>query len=129
MDILSDYSEYLRHFTREDYPAAFKKYKAECEKYFAAMTESDTNAEVSKAMAFAEKELSRRLGRKAKCFDLRSFFCVYLCPAAKSLGTETAVSFANTLCEKWNTAQPEFSFEAGTYEDIIAGFRTKPFSF
>ena len=126
MDIISMYPDYLRHFTRDDYSAAYEKYKAECKDFFAQLNDGSTKAEVSRIMDFAANELKRKMGRKAKCFDLRSFLCVYLCPAALDYGAE---DFASSLAEKWNSAYPEYSFEVGRYEDIASGFRTKPFSF
>lgn len=129
MDIISMYPEYLRHFTRDDYSAAFEKYKAECESFFAGLSDGNIDGEISRLMGFAANELRRKIGRKAKCFDLRSFLCVYLCPAALDYGTEAARKFAYSLAEKWSASYPEFSFEAGRYEDIASGFRTKPFGF
>ncbi len=129
MKFLYDYTEYLRQFNREDYAAAYGRLKAESEKFFADMTEDGIDRAVSEIMDFTENELRRRLGRKAKCFDLRSFFCVYLCPAAYGFGTPAARHFADALCGKWNEAHPDFCFEVGEYEGIATGFRTKPFSF
>lgn len=129
MDIISMYPEYLRHFTRDDYSAAFEKYKAECKPFFAHLSGDNMDFEISRLMDFAAIELRRKIGRKAKCFDLRSFLCVYLCPAALDYGTEEARDFASALAEKWNKSYPEYSFEVGFFQDIASGFRTKPFSF
>ena len=129
MDIISMYPEYLRHFTRDDYSAAFEKYKAECKSFFAGLSGNSIDFEISRLMDFAADELRRKIGRKPKCFDLRSFLCVYLCPAALDYGTEEAQNFASSLAEKWNRAYPEYSFEVGNYKDIASGFRSKPFSF
>lgn len=129
MDLISMYPEYLRHFTRDDYSAAFEKYKAECGGFFAQLSHDNIDGEVARLMDFAARELRRKLGRSAKCFDLRSFLCVYLCPAAMEYGTEEAKAFAAALAEKWNAAYPEHRFEVGSYRDIASGFRTKPFSF
>ena len=129
MDVISMYPEYLRHFTRDDYSAAFEKYKAEYKPFFAQLSEDNMDGEISLLMDFAAKELKGKIGRKAKCFDLRSFLCVYLCPAALDYGTEEARNFASALAEKWNASYPEHSFEVGSYQDIASGFRTKPFGF
>ena len=129
MDLISMYSEYLRHFTRDDYSAAFEKYKAECKPFFAGLSGDNMDGEISRLMDFAAKELRRKIGRKTKCFDLRSFLCVYLCPAALDYGTEEARDFASALAEKWNKSYPEYSFEVGCYQDIASGFPTKPFRF
>lgn len=129
MEIISMYPEYLRKFNRDDYRAAFEKYKAENESFFAALCDESIGSEVAAVMDFAANELRRRLGRKPKCFDLRSFLCVYLCPAALGFGTEASEKFALTLAEKWSAEYPGFRFEAGKFEDIATGFRTKPFSF
>ena len=129
MDVISMYPEYLRHFTRDDYSAAFEKYKAECKPFFARLSGGNMDFEISRLMDFAADELRRKIGRKAKCFDLTSFLCVYLCPAAFDYGTEEARDFASALAEKWNASYPEHSFEVGSYQDIASGFRTKPFGF
>ena len=127
MNIISIYPEYLQHFTRDDYPVAFEKFKAEYSGFFAGLSDDKIDAAVSQLMLFAADELSRKIGRRAKCFDLSSFLCVYLCPAALEFGTEAARDFAFSLAESWNKLYPEFSFEVGSYEDIVTGFRTKPF--
>ncbi len=129
MDIISMYPEYLRHFTRDDYSAAFEKYKTECARFFAELSGDNMGSEISRLMDFAANELRHKIGRKAKLFDLRSFLCVYLCPAALDYGTELTQRFASALAEEWNKAYPEHSFEVGNYKDIASGFRTKPFSF
>lgn len=126
MDIISMYPEYLRHFTRDDYSVAYQKYKAECKSFFDKLCDGNMELEISRLMDFAADELKSKIGRKTKCFDLRSFLCVYLCPAALDCGAE---SFASALAEEWNKAYPEYSFQVGSYTDIASGFRTKPFSF
>ena len=129
MDIISMYPEYLRRFTRDGYCAAFEKYKTECARFFDGLSAVNMDSEVSRLMDFAADELRSRIGRKSKLFDLRSFLCVYLCPAALDYGTEPSKEFAFTLAEKWNKAYPEHSFEVGNYRDIVSGFRSKPFGF
>ena len=129
MDIITMYPEYLRHFTRDGYSAAFEKYKAECSRFFAGLSADNMDSEISRLMDFAANELRRKIGRKAKLFDLRNFLCVYLCPAALDYGTELTQDFAFALAEKWNRSYPECSFEVGAFRDIASGFRTKPFSF
>lgn len=127
MDILSMYPEYVRLFTRDDYAAAFEKYRGECAGFFAGLREDTVDAAVDSVMDFAGNVLRRKLGRKPRCFDLQCFFCVYLCPAANACGTEAAAAFAERLAAKWSKAYPDFPLEAGNYEDIAKGFRTKPF--
>ena len=129
MDVISKYPDYLRHFNRDDYREAFAKYINECGAFFAGLNSNNIDGEISKLMDFAANELRRKLGRKPKCFDLRSFLCVYLCPAAMEYGTDEATKFASALAERWSKEYPEFGFEAGRFEDIASGFRTKPFSF
>ena len=129
MDIISMYPEYLRHFNRDDYRDAFAKYKTESSAFFAGLNGDNIERAITEIMDFAENELRRRLGRKPKCFDLRSFLCVYLCPAAMGYGSAEAQKFAFALAEKWSEKYPEFGFKAGKFEDIASGFRTKPFSF
>ena len=126
MDIISMYPEYLRHFTRDDYSAAFQKYMASCKSFFADLSDGNMDYELGRLMNFAADELSRKIGRRSRCFDLRSFLCVYLCPAALEYGAE---GFAAALASKWNMTYPEYSFEVGSYKDIASGFRTKPFGF
>ena len=127
MRTVSMYPEYLRLFTRDDYAAAFERYRGDCAEFFEGLTEESVEAEVGKLMEYADGLLRRRLGQRTRCFDLRSFFCVYLCPAAIAFGTEAAQHFAERLAEAWNEKYPEFHLEAGAYEDIAKGFRTKPF--
>ena len=127
MDLVSMYPEYLRLFTRDDYAAAFERYCGDCADFFAGLTVESVEAEVGKLMEYTDGLLLRRPGRRTRCFDLRSFFCVYLCPAAVAFGTEAARRFAEGLADAWNGKHPEFHLEAGAYEDIAKGFRTKPF--
>ena len=129
MDWFSRYLDHLRHFQRGEYAAAFARFAGECESLFAELTEEKLREETERFLAFAAGELKPRLGRRAKCFDLRCFLCVYLCPAALAYGTETARRFAAEMNEAWNRAYPEFTFEPGSFEDIASGFRAKPFSF
>lgn len=128
-NIISVYPDYLRHFTRDGYPAAFKKYKTESSGFFEELSDGNIDSAITQLMDFAANELSRKFGRKTKCFDLRCFMCVYLCPAALDYGTEAARKFAYSLADKWSKAYPDFGFEAGRYDDIASGFRTKPFGF
>lgn len=129
MDVISMYPEYLRQFNRDDYRAAFEKYKTENLSFFVSLCDESIGNEVAAIMDFAANELKRKIGRKPKCFDLRSFLCVYLCPAALDFGTAASEKFALALAESWSSEYHEFQFEAGGFEDIASGFRTKPFSF
>lgn len=129
MDIMSMYPEYLRHFNRDDYRETFGRFKTEYSGFFEEISSDNKDEKISGIMDFAAKELRRKLGRKPRCFDLRSFLCVYLCPAAIDCGTLEARCFASELAERWSKEYPEFGFEAGCFEDIASGFRTKPFGF
>ena len=117
----------VKDFNRRDYRAAYKNYCADCKEFFTGI--GDIDEAVSSVLAFADKKLEKRFGRSTMLLDLRTFLCVYLCPAALDYGTEEARDFASALAEKWNKSYPEYSFEVGCYQDIASGFRTKPFSF
>lgn len=118
----------LQEFSRDGYAAAFGSYCGDCADFFASLREEDVKNAAEQLMGFAESKLPRRLGRKPMLFDLRSFFCVYLCPAALKHGGASAL-LAEALADEWNGRYPDFSFEPGRFEDIASGFRTKPFGF
>ena len=112
----------VQRFDRDNYAEEFARFCAVCREYF-SVPRPDFAEEF---MAFTRRKTEKRIGRSSKLFDLRVFLCVYLCPAGKTVGGEAAER-ASELAAAWNAAYPQFFFEAGSYEDIASGFRTKPF--
>ena len=111
-------------FDRDRYAAEFDRFCGVCREYFSVPRQSFAG----EFMEFALDSAKKRFGRDARLFDLRVFLCVYLCPAARLIGGD-AEAKASELNALWNARFPKLSFEAGSYEDIASGFRTKPFGF
>ena len=117
----------VKDFNRRDYRAAYKNYCADCKEFFTGI--GDIDEAVSSVLAFADKKLEKRFGRSTMLLDLRTFLCVYLCPAALTFGSEDSRAFAEKLVSQWNARHADCRFELGTFEDIASGFSKKPFGF
>ena len=112
----------VQGFGRDAYAGEFESFCELLREYLAAPQE-DTAGEL---LQYAESLTVRRFGASARLFDMRCFLCVYLCPAALELGE---AGLAEAVCSRWSARFPRYAFELGRYEDIVSGFRTKPFGF
>lgn len=124
-NILSQYPRCVARFDRDTYAEEFRHFTDCCKEELSSPPENAVN----ELFAFIEKAQGRKFGRASRIFDLRVFLCVYLYPAAMRIGTDEALAFAESVRVRWNEKYPQSPFDAGSYEDIASGFRTKPFGF
>lgn len=115
---------YLERFTRFEYAAAFEKLKNELALLLDNAGEEGTDETVSEFMECASQQ-SKGLFRKNIEIDrFCRFYALYVVPAAMESGFE---KFGSALREEWNRTYPKNTFAVGNYQEIVSGFRTKPF--
>ncbi len=125
-DLIANYRDWLKYFTRSDYPSHFEEYKAAGEPVISAL--EDPAASAAELLEKLERDwASNKRGhkiRRARDID-KMLICMFFNPMAMSLSSSNGKTVAYELCRLYGDKYPKERYQVGTYELYMEGFKPR----
>ena len=123
-DLIANYRDWLKYFTRKDFSPHFNEYKAVCEPVISAL--EDPAAAAAELLDKLEQSwASEKRGRKIRLAreNDKMFICMFFNPVAMDISSPNGQILAEELCRLYGEKYPKEKYQVGTYELYMEGFK------
>ena len=123
-DLIANYRDWLKYFTRKEFSPHFYEYKAVGEPVIAAL--DDPAAAAAELLERLEQDwASAKRGRKIKLAreNDKMFICMFFNPMAMDVESPNGKILADELCRLYCEKYPKEQYQVGTYELYMEGFK------
>ncbi len=124
LNLIVDYRDWLKYFTRRDYASHFALYK---EAAYPVIADIDDPKQAARDLLdaleadWAAKKRKRRISLARESDKM--LICMFFNPMAMDLPCESGPALAEELCRLYNERYPKEQYRIGTYELYMEGFK------
>ena len=124
-DLIANYRDWLKYFTRKDFSPRFFQYKEAGEPVITAL--QDPAASAAELLRRLEEDWnSKRTKRKVRLAreNDKMVICLFFNPMAMDVESPNGKILADELCRLYCEKFPKEKYQVGTYDLYVDGFRT-----